>query len=519
MEREGLKKSEAKKNKGAAALDARARLLVILSALTALFLGAMDSLIMTAAMPTIVAELGGWQLYSWVYSAYFLARAVSLPLFGKMADLYSYRRVFMGCIGLFLLSSIAAGFSGNMVFLIGCRAFQGIGAGGNFALVYIVLADIALPGQRAKTMSFAGSIWGVASLIGPTLGGFIVNYTSWRWLFFLNVPLGLFSLAGIAFFLVELREKKKEVSLDIYGAWTLSVAISSLLVVFLLGGRAYPWISWQISALVLLTCLAAAGFLRVEKRTQEPILSLAFFRSAGFSLGNGAAFFSSFSIFSMFAFVPIFLQGALAKTPVQVGIIMLSLSLGWSLGSFVLGQISHWLGIKNASILGALFLVVGCSLTLSFSTGTSIATTFLVFQLVGLGMGFVSLSTLLIVQNSTDISNLGVATSSHQFARTLGGSVGVGICGGFLTTRLTRGIQLLQQSGMIDEMPERFLEGRESVVENLLRPEFQSTLTEHARESIQQTITASVSVVFWITLLVAALALLCCILLPRCGKK
>jgi EmrB/QacA subfamily drug resistance transporter len=514
-----LKSEKVNMGRDAAAIDAKARLLIIASALTALFLGAMDSLIMTAAMPTIVAELGGFQLYSWVYSAYFLARAVSLPLFGKLADLYSYRRVFLVCIGLFLLSSIAAGFATHMIFLIGCRFFQGIGAGGNFALVYIVLADIALPGQRAKTMSFAGSIWGVASLLGPTLGGFIVNYTSWRWLFFLNVPLGLFSLAGIAFFLVEIREKKKEVSLDIHGAWTLSFAITGLLVIFLLGGRDYPWISWQILTLALLTCMAAATFLRVEKRVPEPILTLAFFRNPGFSLGNGAAFLCSFSIFSMFAFVPIFLQGALAKTPVQVGIIMLSLSLGWSLGSLVLGQISHRLGIKNAAIMGAVFLLVGCALTLSFSTETTLPVIFLVFQLVGLGMGFVSLSTLLIVQNTIDITNLGVATSSHQFARTLGGAVGVGICGGLLTSRLTQGIQLLQKTGVLDAMPGRLLEGSESLAENLLRPEFQSLLTEQARAGIQQTITAGVDVVFWITLVVSVLALLCCVLLPRYGKS
>jgi len=519
MEREVLNKEDVNKAHAAANLDARARLLIIASALTALFLGAMDSLIMTAAMPTIVAELGGLHLYSWVYSVYFLARAIALPVFGKLADLYSNRRVFLISIGLFLLSSVAAGFSSNMIFLIICRAFQGIGAGGNFALVYIVLADIALPGKRAKTMSFASSIWGIASLVGPTLGGFIVSYASWRWIFFMNVPLGLFSLAGIAFFLVELREKKKEVFLDIQGAWTLSLSITGLLVIFLVGGREHPWISWQVLALFLLTCLATAGFVFSEKRAKDPILAPVYFKHPGFSFGNGAAFLSSFSVFSLFAFAPVYVQGALAKTPVQVGIVMLSLSLGWSLGSLVLGQISHRLGNKTASILGAGFLVAGVGLTLTFSSETSMTVCFIVFQLVGLGMGFVSLSTLLIVQNSMDLANLGAATSSHQFARSLGGTVGVGICGGLLTSRLTSGIRLLKDSGMVDTMPLELLNGHESVSEVLLMPKFQAMLTEQARESLRQTVTASVSVVFWITFLVAALALLCCILLPRCGKK
>lgn len=195
----------------------------------------MDALVMSAAMPTIVSELGGLHLYSWVYSAYFLSRAVALPIFGKLADLFKNKNIFLISIAIFMLSSIAAGLSPNMIILIVCRVFQGIGAGGNFALVYIVLADISPPEQRARTMSFTSTIWGIASVLGPTLGGFIVTYFSWRWIFFINVPLGFFSLAGIAFLLVEIREKKKEISLDISGVLTLSVSILGLLLIFLMG--------------------------------------------------------------------------------------------------------------------------------------------------------------------------------------------------------------------------------------------------------------------------------------------
>jgi len=196
-------------------IDQKTRTLIIAAALLALFLGAMDALIMSAAMPTIVADLGGLHLYSWVYSTYFLSRAISLPIFGKLADLYNNKRIFIISIAVFVASSIAAGLAPNMMFLIMARVFQGIGAGGNFALVYIVLADISPPQDRARTMSFASSIWGIASVLGPTLGGFIVTYLSWRWIFFINVPLGLMSMAGLAFFLKELREKKKTASLDL----------------------------------------------------------------------------------------------------------------------------------------------------------------------------------------------------------------------------------------------------------------------------------------------------------------
>jgi len=241
-------------------IDQKARMLVIAAALVALFLGAMDALIMSAAMPTIVADLGGLHLYSWVYTSYFLSRAVSLPVFGKLADLYDSKIIFMTSIAIFLVSSIAAGLSSNMTVLIVSRVFQGLGAGGNFAMVYIVLADISPVEERAKTISFASSIWGIASVLGPTLGGFIVTFLSWRWIFFINVPLGLLSMAGLAFFLVELREKKKKIYLDISGVVTLSTAILGILTIFLVGGRTYAWLSPQMAVLGVVTILSAWGF-------------------------------------------------------------------------------------------------------------------------------------------------------------------------------------------------------------------------------------------------------------------
>jgi len=168
-------------------LSSKSRFYVLSAALMALFLGAMDALVMSAAMPTIVADLGGLHLFSWVYSVYFLSRAVSLPVFGKLADLFKTKTLFIVSIGIFLISSIMAGLSQNMTFLIIFRVFQGIGAGGNFALVYIVLADISPPENRGKILSLASSIWGIASVLGPTLGGFIVTYFSWRWIFFTEV--------------------------------------------------------------------------------------------------------------------------------------------------------------------------------------------------------------------------------------------------------------------------------------------------------------------------------------------
>ena len=199
--------------------------------------------------------------------------------------------------------------------MIFARVFQGIGAGGNFALVYIVLADIATAGKKAKTLSMASAIWGIASVLGPTLGGFIVTYFSWRWIFFINLPVGAVSLLGIFLYLIETREKRKQVSIDYLGVLTLFTTILALLIAFLLAGRSYDWLSFQIVGLFVITAGAGLAFYHVEKRAREPLLSIDFFKLRGFSVGNGAAFFASFAIFSLSAFSPLFIQGALGKTP------------------------------------------------------------------------------------------------------------------------------------------------------------------------------------------------------------
>ena len=498
-------------------IRARDRIYVIAAALLVLFLGALDTLIVSTAMPTIVAELGRMHLYSWVYTIYFLANAVSLPIFGKLADLYKTKTLLLVSIGIFLIASVLAGMSPNMIFLIVLRVFQGIGAGGNFALVYIVLSDVSSPQSRGKMLSLASSIWGIASILGPAIGGLIVTFFSWRWIFFINVPLGLLSLVGIAGYLIETRSKKEKVYLDLSGVATLSGFILSFLMVFLVGGRTYAWHSIPIVSLMALTVIAAGGFYFVEKHAKEPILSLRFFKISGFRIGNGAVFLSSFTIFSLFAYAPLFIQGALGKSPMMVGAGMLSLSLGWSVGSLVLGQMLNILGPRLSALIGSFCLVGGCGACLFFTTETSMATIFLIFLLIGIGMGFVTLTTLVVVQNCLDISDLGIATASNQFARTLGGTVGVGICGSFVTAKISQAAHTMVNSGLTDAIPPALLSNVKANIENLFLPEVQALLSENARTILQEAIANGVSVVFWIVLIASLICLCFCSLLPE-GK-
>lgn len=496
------------------AIPVRSRNLIILSTLLALFLGALDALVMAAAMPTIVEDLGGLDLYSWVYSAYLLARTVSLPIFGKLADIYRTKPLYIVSILLFIVSSLAAGFADSMAFLIVCRAIQGIGAGGNFALVYIVLADISPARERGKTLSLGSFVWGLASVLGPTMGGVIVAYFSWPWIFFVNVPLGLLSLVGVSLYLYEIREKKKSAVIDFGGAAALTAAILCLLFIFLLAGQHHAWNSLPILLLWAGTALSGILFYVAEQRAPEPILPTHFFKVRGFSVGNTAVFMSSFAIFSFFGFAPLFIQGALGKSPLEVGTTVLSLSLGWSLGSLLLGRFVHRWGTRISSAAGAAFLVAGCAMTLTFSTNTSTSMCFWVFALVGVGMGFVSLATVLVVQNSVPAADLGVATSSHQFSRNLGATVGIGICGSIFTTGFSAKWQAALAESPAGRLPADLAGQLRANVDSLLQPDIRSRLPADMLEHLNQAVAHGALMVFWATLAAAVAGLLCCLFLP-----
>jgi len=470
---------------------------------------------MSAAMPTVVAELGGLDLYSWVYSSYLLTRTVALPVFGKLADIYRTKTLYVVSIVIFIAASLAAGFAQGMGFLIACRALQGIGAGGTFALVYIVLADISPPEERGKTLSLGSFVWGLASVLGPTMGGFIVAYLSWPWIFFINVPLGALSLVGVSLYLVETRAKREKAAIDFAGALALSLTILSLLFIFLLAGQTYAWGSPQILLLWAAAIAFGAWFYAAERRAQDPILSISFFKLRGFSIGNAAIFMSSFAIFAFFGFAPLFIQGALGKSPVEVGSTVLALSLGWSLGSLVLGRWVHRWGSRASAAGGAALLTAGCALTLTFSTATSITTCFGVFTLVGVGMGFVALATILVVQNSVSPSDLGVATASHQFSRNLGGTVGIGVCGGIFTAGFSSALQSALAGGELQKLPAALAGQIRGNAEIVFRPEVQAQLSPDVLRQIHQAIAHGVLLVFGATIAAALLCLLFCLLLPR----
>ena len=494
------------------------RAIIISATLLTLFVSALDTLVMSAAMPTILSDLGGLSLYSWVFSSYLLARAVSMPIFGKLADLFSSRRLYNLSIGIFLAGSMLAGISRNMTQLIIFRAFQGIGAGGIFSLVYIVLAGISSPENRGKTLSLASFIWGLASVLGPTIGGFIVSYFSWRWIFYINIPVGVLSIVGVSLYLVDFHESRKTVAIDVAGALTLSVTIIALLTTFLMIGRGYAWRSAPIFILELITVLFGLAFAFVERRAPDPILALNFFKVRGFSFGNGAGFCASFAVFSFFAYSPLFIQGALGKTPMELGLAMLVLSLAWSVASLVCGQLINRLGQKPSAIIGALFLAAGCGLTLTFSSSTKLIECIIVFAICGTGMGFITFATLLVVQDSLEPAHLGIATASNQFARTLGGTIGIGIAGGLLSAKMAGMFADVFGPAVREKIPHAVFTRLQESPENLFLPEVQSLLEPSVLSRLQEAVGQDVIIVFWTCLFAALVALALALGLPK-GRR
>ncbi|NLD38532.1 MAG: MFS transporter [Desulfatiglans sp.] len=496
-----------------AQLSPRNRVYIIGAVLIALFLCAMDALIMSVAMPTIVMELGGLELYAWAYSGFSLTNAVTLPIIGKLADLYDIKKLFIISIGFFIITSIAAGLANSMLFLVIARALQGFGAGGNMALVYIVLSDVSAPENRAKTLALGSFIWGISSVAGPSVGGFITTYMSWRWIFFINVPIGLISLTGIAILFKETRLKKRAVNLDIKGAITLCGWVFCLLTLILSGGEQFPWVSPQSIFLALVTIIFMAGFLISENRSPEPIISLKFFRYREFILGNGAAFLSSFGVFSLFAYAPLFIQGALRKSPMEVGYAMLTMSLAWTGAPIMLTRFVHAINNKAAIITGALLLTAGSGYLLTFGPSTTMLECLIAFVIIGLGMGFISICTLLVVQNALPPRDLGVATSSQQFFRTLGGTIGVAIAGAVATASL---VSKLRSAG--DIIPAGVFSQVSENIENIFRSDFFTPLSEEIKLILQNAVAGSISTVFWLVFGTALLALVSGLLI-REGKK
>jgi EmrB/QacA subfamily drug resistance transporter len=402
-----------------------------------MLVAALAQTIVATALPTIVGELGGQDQLSWVVSATLLAATASTPLWGKLSDVYGRKTLFQAALGVFVLGSLLAGFSQNMPELIGFRALQGVGIGGVMALSQAIIGDVVAPRERGRYQGVLGSAFGVATIGGPLLGGFLVDAVSWRWCFFVTAPISLLAMVVVQRAL-HVRTPRQDHAIDWLGATLLVGGTSSLMLLASLGGKEFAWGSATSVGLALLALLLVAGTVWQEHRHPEPILPPALFRIRTAALAAAASLAVGIAMFGAIIYLPLYLQVVKGESPTASGLLTLPLVLSLLVTSVLSGRrISHTGRYRAWPIAGMTIASVGFLLLAQVDVDTSLVVLGLFQAVVGAGIGMVMQVLVLVTQNAVPRRMLGVATSTVTFFRTLGGALGVAVFGAVLSNRLT----------------------------------------------------------------------------------
>ncbi|TCV99795.1 MDR family MFS transporter [Biostraticola tofi] len=405
---------------------------ILLACMLAMFMAAIEVTIVATAMPTIIAELGGFDYLAWVFAIYLVVQAITVPIYGRLADLYGRKPVFYAGAMLFLAGSVMCGFSASMLWLIVFRALQGIGAGAITPLATTIVADVYNPEERAKTQGYLSSVWAISAIIGPLMGAFIVEHYHWSGVFWVNVPLGVMSLLLIFVFLPSMEKSVKAPSLDTTGIVYLTLAISSLLVALLQSSLLGLW----LVPLVLFSLLNGWLLVRQEKRVASPLFPLALWRSKIIVAGNVGGLIIGAAMMGIAAFLPTYLQAVMGASTLDAGWTLAVMSLGWPLASTLSGRIMLRTSYRFTAFTGALLLIAGCGMLLLLTPETSIGYARLAAFIIGTGMGMSNTTFLVSVQNEAEFRHRGIATASTMFTRMLGQALGTAVLGATLNLNL-----------------------------------------------------------------------------------
>jgi EmrB/QacA subfamily drug resistance transporter len=408
---------------------------VLIALMLSTALVALDATILATAVPSIVGDLGSFSQFPWLFSIYLLTQAVTTPLYGKLADIVGRRPLLFFGIAVFLAGSVLCGVAWSMPTLIIARAVQGIGAGAVLPMTITVVGDLYSVEERARVQGYVASVWGAAAVIGPTLGGLFSEYLSWRWIFFVNIPLG-----GLAALMLwrsfHERVVRREHKLDIAGAVLLTTGFSLLILGLLEGGVAWDW-SAPISYVVFVGALAAlVAFVLVERRAAEPVLPLWVFSRRVLVGGNLAAVAIGVSLIGLTSYVPTYVQGVLGTGALVAGFALASMTVGWPIAAALSGRLYLRIGFRDTALIGSVIVVLGAVLVAMLSATSSVLAVAVACFVIGAGFGLASAPTIVAVQSVVDWQRRGVVTGTNLFCRNLGSAVGVAVFGAIANASL-----------------------------------------------------------------------------------
>jgi EmrB/QacA subfamily drug resistance transporter len=413
------------------------QILVIFSGLMlGMSLAALDQTIVATALPTIVGDLGGLDHLSWVVTSYLLAATVSTPIWGKLGDLVGRKRMYQVAIIVFLVGSVLSGIATSMAQLIAFRAIQGVGGGALIVLAQAIIADVVSPRERGRYQGYFGALFGACSIIGPLLGGFFTDHLTWRWAFYVNIPIGALALVVTTAVLPASMSRRKA-QIDVLGAGLLTGAVSAIVLVTTWGGAEYAWSSPLIVGLSIASVVLLGLFVLAERRAVEPILPLRLFRGSIFSVSSGISLLVGVAMFGAISFLPLFLQVAGGISPTDSGLLLVPMSLGLLGASIFAGQVVTRTGrYRILPVTGTAIAAFGMFLLSTMEPSTSRLVSGVYMTVLGIGLGLTMQVLVLATQNAVRVGDLGVATSTVNFFRSVGGSIGVALFGAIFNSRL-----------------------------------------------------------------------------------
>ena len=484
--------------------------LVLAGVMCCVFLAAMESTVVATAMPTVVASLGGIRIYSWVFSAYLLTSTVTMPIWGRFSDQLGRRRTYLAGLTLFLIGSALAGLSQSMGQLILFRAVQGLGAGSLITLGITIIGELYELEKRAKVQGYFSSVWGLASLIGPLLGGLMVDRVGWRWVFYVNVPLGLLALVAIAAGLRDEARPVRKVAIDYTGMVLFTTAVTALLVALLEAGKGDSW--FRVPGLLAAAAACTVLFIFVERHTPGAMVPLRLFRRPMVRAASATGFLAGMAMFGAVTFIPLFVQAVAGASATEAGFVLTPFVLGWVACSILGARLVLRVGYRSVVIVGMLILLLGF---LRFSAWDASLTPLGAARdiaLAGIGMGLVFVPMLIAVQSAVPRALLGAATSMTTFFRTIGGAVGVGVMGAVMALRLQ-----IELDAILRGASPALRESLRAVVEHpdlVVNPMTRGSLSPEVLTQMRPALAEAIGGVFVVGLFICVAALLAAFLVP-----